>query len=142
MSRGLIAPVAGIALTSALFVPAVDRYASNPPGSLFGDLAQVGATLLVAFAVEVSWALKVSTRRGRDSANWAGFGAGLGACGVVGIACALALSAHGTDALSVHEEFAFAWSAASLGMLGLFAGIFPLVAYEWAHAVRTEYPNE
>jgi hypothetical protein len=125
-----------------MFTPAIGSYASNPPESLFGDLAQVGATLLVAYAVEVSWILKISIRRGRNEAHWVGITTGLGVCGVIGVAFALVLSAHGVAALSFAEELIFGWTAASLGMLGFLVALLPFSVYEWSHAARTEYPDE
>jgi len=36
------------------------------------DIAQIGATLLVAYAVEMAWFVKESRVRGRKRENWVG----------------------------------------------------------------------
>lgn len=109
---------------------------------ILSDMAQIGATLLVAFAVESSWLVKQSRRRGSSSENWIGFVAGLGACGAMGIAFAVALLGHKHGPFDHLEHWAASWSVFSVALLAGLVGSLPYALYEWAHALRTEYPDE
>jgi hypothetical protein len=136
--RGFLEGFAVVFFISICLFPVVDRVAPHPRTELLNGLAQVGATLLVAYAVETSWFVKVSHARGGDRENWVGFAAALGVSGVLGIGSALALSGHGDGSRSWIEEFGFGWSVSSLGLLGLLVGLLPLFLYEWSHSVRNE----
>jgi hypothetical protein len=111
------------------------------PPAAFGHLAQVGAALLISYAIETSWLLKESVARSARRENWVGFVSGTGLAGLGGIACALILSAH-HGPLTWIEGMAFAWSCASLLLLGSLVALLPLLIYEWAHDLRVEYSDD
>jgi hypothetical protein len=123
------------------FFPALDAYAPDPDRALFRDLAQIGATFLIAYTVEITWLLKVSRARGSREENWVGFTGGVGCFGLSGIACALALSTQDGD-FTILSELVACWSLASLGALGLLVAAGPFLVYDWAHFLRVEYPDE
>ncbi len=141
MRRGAIQAafgVAGIAIGVDLLF---SFFSASPSAALAGDLAQIGATLLVAYGVEISWAVKASRARGADHKIWIGFVAALALCGLVGIGVALALSdPHGS--LTTPERFLFSLSVGSIGLLGAVVALTPVIAYDWAHSLRAEYTDE
>jgi hypothetical protein len=142
MGRGFLAAVSGtLAPSAGLFVFLVSYVEPEIEPSIFGDLAQVGATLLVSYAIEISWLLKESGARSARRENWVGFVAGVGCSGLAGIASALVLAGH-HGRLTWIEEMAVAWSFLSLLMLGFLVASLPLLIYEWAHDLRTEYSDE
>ncbi|HEX5609376.1 MAG TPA: hypothetical protein VFX45_04700 [Solirubrobacterales bacterium] len=104
-------------------------------------MAQIGATLLVAYGVEISWVLKESRLRDAGRENWVGIAVGLGCGGLVGIGLALALSGAGKT-FSLAQELVFSVSVASISLLGFLVALGPFAVYEWAHAARAEYPDE
>jgi hypothetical protein len=113
-----------VALATA-FVP-------MPSDQLFRDIAQIGATLLVAFAVEVSWLLKVSDEDSRRREEWVGLVTSSGVSGLLGIAMALVLAGRLEAGYSGWvEHLVFAWVVASIGMLGAAVALQPLLTYSW-----------
>lgn len=126
---------------SICLLPMVHSYASSPSGDLLIGIGQVGATLLIAYGVEVSWFLKESKKRSGDRENWVGVVTGIGGCGMLGIAFALGLSESG-GSLGWIEELAFSWTIVTIGSLGGLVALIPLVIHEWAHTVHTEYSDE
>lgn len=113
----------------------------NIPSETFDAGAQIGATLLVAYAVETSWLLKVSRRRGSGRESWVGYASGIGLCGFSGVFVGLALSA-GSGHLSWFECLAAVWALFTLLLLGGLVATLPLLIYEWTHALQAEYPDE
>lgn len=140
MRRGVLEPVVVVVIASGLCLWAVNSLFPHPV-RVCSDLAQLGATLLVAFAVETSWVLQHSRRRGSDEENWIGLLSGIGLCALVGIAIAFLLSDH-AEPFGWIEKIGFAWSLVSIGALGLFIALQPFATYEWTHALSTEYPDE
>jgi hypothetical protein len=140
LRKGVIEAIAVIGLCAVVSFPFFWAYAAAP-GETFGDIAQIGATLLVAYAVETSWWLKTSRKRGARRENWVGFVVGIGLGGFLGIASAVALSAH-DGSLNWIEAFGLAWSAVSLLLLGLLVATLPLLIYEWTHYLQTDNPDE
>lgn len=110
---------------SALFIP-------TPSDRLFDDVAQIGATLLIAFAIEASWLVKVSDRRSAKREEWIGFVSGLGVLGFSGVVASLALAEH---IRSGHDNWlghlGFAWVVSTLLALGLIVAIQPSTVYAW-----------
>ncbi|HEX5982984.1 MAG TPA: hypothetical protein VFY69_02140 [Solirubrobacterales bacterium] len=104
-------------------------------------MAQIGATLLIAYAVETSWFVKESRSRGRERENWLGFVTGVGACGALGTAIAIAFIGH-DGSLSFLQAFAGMWMLFSIGLLALLVAFLPYLLYELVHALNTEYPDE
>lgn len=105
-----------------------------------GAIAQVGATLLVAYAVEMSWLIKASRTRGKDRENWVGFVTGIGISSAVGTGVAIALI--GQKSTGFVEAFAGTWMIFSLGLLGLLVAFLPYFLYGWVHAIHTDYSDE
>jgi drug/metabolite transporter (DMT)-like permease len=141
MRRGFLSAASVLGFVSACVFWGADRFVSDPSSGLVGDLAQIGATLLIAYTVETSGLIKALHIRGGDHENWVGFVGGLGICGLLGIAFALMLSGHSGD-LGTVEEIGFVWAACSIGILGVLVASMPFLIYEWTHAVHTEYPDE
>lgn len=140
--RALLGAAFLVLAGSLALLPIVDVLDLGPSPELLRALAQVGATLLIAYAVEVSWLLKVSSGRNGHRAGWVGYATGVGACGLLGLTLALVLSEADTSSLGLGSQFLLAWVAFSLALLGLLVALLPLLVYEWAHAARTEYPDE
>lgn len=141
LRRGLVEAFWVTLVGSLGVLPLTHIYASRPSEALLTSIAQVGATLLVAYGVEISWFLKESRKRGTDRENWVGIASGVGLSGVLGIGCALAIGGTGGD-FTLIQEFALAWSIISVSLLGLLAALGPLAVYEWSHTVHTEYPDD
>lgn len=93
MSRGLLEAFNATLAFAFLACLGLNTLFSDAPG-VSAALAQIDATLLVAYAVQMSWVLQNSRKRGKDRENWVGVTAGLGTCSVIGIGLALALSSH------------------------------------------------
>ncbi|MFT3862719.1 MAG: hypothetical protein QM729_00475 [Solirubrobacterales bacterium] len=141
MRKGAIPAVAGAIVISVCTYAVLSYFSTSPSPELAGDLAQIGATLLVAYGVEVSWLVKASRARGADRENWIGFVAALAFCGLLGIGVALGLSGlHGS--MTWFERCLFAWSVSTLGLLGAFVALSPAISYDWSHALRAEYSDE
>lgn len=140
--RGFLGAGLLVVAGSLALLPLVNATDLTPTPGLLRSLAQIGATLLVAYAVEVSWLLKVSADRGESLASWIGYMTGIGASGLLGLALALLLSEHGGDSLSLVAQYAVGWVLVSLFLLGLLVALLPLLVYESAHAAGTESPDE
>jgi hypothetical protein len=140
MGRGFIEPIAVNSGLAFLLIFAISGLFSNPV-QVVDSLAQVGATLLVAYAVQMSWVLENSRKRGADRENWVGFATGVGVCALFGIGIALALGGH-SGSLSLLEHLAFGWSVVSIGLLGAWIAMQPWAMYEWTHWFNTEYPDD
>ncbi|HEU4706713.1 MAG TPA: hypothetical protein VFS64_05985 [Solirubrobacterales bacterium] len=112
-----------------------------PSGAVAGAFAQVGATLLVAYAVHTTWVLQNSPKRGHRRENWVGVASGVGSCAIIGIAFGLALSGQ-QGSLDGWEQLLFAWTAVSVGFLGLWIALQPWAMYDLMHKFKTEYPDE
>lgn len=111
------------------------------PDRTSAALAQIGATLLVAYAVQMSWVLKVSRIRGSDRENWVGITTGVGACALSGILVSLALAGH-HEPYNWLEAFAFGWAVIGTALLGIWIAFQPWAMYHWTHMFNTEYPDE
>ncbi|MGN6276720.1 MAG: hypothetical protein ACTHNP_12440 [Solirubrobacterales bacterium] len=126
-------------LILAVINPALVRHLRQ---QTLSDVAQVGATLLVAYAVEMSWLVKRSLKRGGNTERWIGVVVGLGSSGVMGIIITLALVNHPVGSLDLVERFAATWALFSLGLLALLIASLPYFLYEVGHSLNTEYPDE
>ena len=106
----------------------------RPTEGVLLTVAQVGATLLIAYAVETSWAVKSASALS-SSPRWMGFVIGTGAAGLGGIALALALSER---LVAGHwawiDELLFGWVAGSLTVLGCLVVSLPDLTASWAQA--------
>jgi hypothetical protein len=140
MRRGFMEAAAGIFFSAALAGYGINQIFSDP-ARIAEPLAQIGATLLVAYTVQTAWIIQTSRKRGADRENWVGVATGLGSCALIGVLIALALSPH-EEALGLLEGFAFAWAVTSIGSLGLWTALQPWATYDLNHAFKTEYPDE
>lgn len=126
-----------------LFLRAVDSpFATSIRHDSLATLAQVGATILFAYAVEMAWFVKQSRSRGRNSELVVGLMTGIGSCGVLGIYLAIALLGHHRAPLSPLEKFATVWTETSLGVLAGLVGALPYFLYDLVHTLNAEYPDE
>ncbi len=140
MRRGALEPVAAALIIGGLLFPVLGGVFPHP-ARVCGDLAQLGATLLVAFAVETSWVLQNSRNRGSDHENWVGVLSGVGLYALAGIALALLLSDQ-AEPFAWPANAGLAWSLTSIGMLGFFIALQPFATYEWTHSLNTDYSDE
>jgi hypothetical protein len=130
-----------LALGANLFVAVLCAFLAatvsiQPSDSFLQSVAQIGATLLIAYAVETSWAVKISGALSSDQ-RWMGFIMGIGAAGLGGIALALALSERVVaDHWSWVDEFMFGWVVGSLTILGCLIVSLPDLTDSWARKIR------
>ncbi|HEX5990009.1 MAG TPA: hypothetical protein VFY75_07345 [Solirubrobacterales bacterium] len=133
------------AISVTFFVSAVTGYGINllfsDPAAVSEPLAQIGATLLVAYAVQTGWVVQSSRKRGAERENWVGITAGIGCCALIGILVGLCLSPH-RESLDLVESFGFSWAVTSIGFLGLWTALQAWAMYDLTHAFNTEYPDE
>jgi uncharacterized membrane protein YfcA len=113
----------------------------SDPAAVAEPFAQIGATLLVAYAVQTGWVVQTSRKRGADRENWVGMTSGVGCCALVGILVALCLAPH-QEPLDLLEGFGFAWAVTSIAFLGLWTALQTWATYGLAHKFNTEYPDE
>ncbi len=140
MSRGVLEAVA--TTFGCTLVSFFGLYHLFPePAHTASALAQIGATLLVAYAVQMSWALQASRKRGSQRENWVGVTTGVGFCALVGILIALALAGH-DESFNWLESFAFGWVVIAIALLGIWVAFQPWAIYHWTHSFNTEYPDE
>lgn len=99
------------------------------------DIAQIGATLLVAYAIEMSWVVKESRTRGDEREGWVGFVTGIGLGSAAGIALAVAFVGK-TGPTSFLEALGAVWMLFSLGLLALLVPMLPYLLYELARTVH------
>lgn len=105
------------------------------------DIAQIGATLLVAYAVEMAWFVKESRTRGRKRENWVGFVAGIGFSSALGIMSAVALVSHRGPSTFL-EAVGLVWTLFSVGFLGILVALLPYLLHDLVHTLHVEYPDE
>ena len=117
-----------------------------PP--IYAFVIVAGATLLVAYAVELAWLLNVAGGpdvAGEDRerrAGWVGYAAGVGLCGLLGIALALVYAENGTSALGVIPEFGLGWVFVSLALLGLLVALLPPLVHGSAQMALVDDRDE
>ncbi len=140
MSRGILEAVATTFSCTLVSFLGLHRLFPDPAQTA-AALAQIGATLLVAYAVQMSWALQASRKRGSQRENWVGVTTGVGACAMVGITLALALAGH-HEPLNWLEAFAFGWVVIAVALLGIWIAFQPWAMYHWTHSFTTEYPDD
>jgi uncharacterized membrane protein YfcA len=139
--RGFVQIFAALGFSTTICWPFL--YWAHPkiPAETFDAVAQIGATLLIAYAVETSWWLKASRRRSGDRENWVGYASGIGLGGFMGVVVSLALSTNPLD-LSWFESYWMTWAFFTLLLLGGLVATLPLLIYEWTHNLQAEYPDE
>jgi hypothetical protein len=140
MRRGFLESVAAVFIVAAVAGSGINQLFSDPAG-VSEPLAQIGATLLVAYTVQTGWVIQTSRKRGADRENWVGMAAGIGCCALIGILLALCLSPH-EESLDLLEGFAFSWAVTSVLLLGLWTALQPWAMYDLNHSFNTEYPDD
>lgn len=118
---------------SLCFLPALAQLAEFPSEELLRYMAAIGATLLIAYAVETASVARSPFIRSETRENWIGAIIGGGSCGFLGIVVALALAERAkVDHWTWIDEVAFSFAAGSLLLLGAFVVALPYLAYEWS----------
>ena len=140
VSKGLVEAVSITFALSLLTFAGLHGLFPDPAGTS-AALAQIGATLLVAYAVQMSWVLQASRKRGSQRENWVGATSGIGLCALVGIVLALSLAGH-HEPFNWLEAFAFGWVVVANVLLGIWIAFQPWAMYRWTHWFNTEYSDE
>jgi hypothetical protein len=144
MRRGFLTGLFAIALAALLAWPALAHVARLPSPELLRYMAAIGATLLIAYGIETSAAVRVTTP-GRDPAEelWIGVVVGSGAAGLLGIIVSLALAERAeVGHWAWADDLAFAFAASSLLFLGLFVVLLPVFRYEERRRSARQSPGE
>lgn len=139
--QGFAEFLTALGFSTALCLPFFHWASPEIPAETFDAMAQIGATLLIAYAVETSWWLKVSRRRSGTRENWVGYVSGIGLAGFIGVGASLILSTNPLD-LSWFESYLMVWAFITLLLLGSLVAILPLLIYEWTHTLQAEYPDK
>lgn len=129
----------GIALISGgPLIPLVSDFDQRLSEQFFETLAQIGATLLIAFAVEQAALIRALGIRDLAREAFAGFAVCLGAMGVVGSGVALGLSQDAGHLRGPWDAALCAFSFVSIGLLGMLVAIRPMLAYD---EIRARHRN-
>lgn len=134
LRRGLFEALLVMAgLTAPCTILIVLIGAGRPTTELLETLAQVGAALLIAYVLEVSWLVKVSRERPlQERENRLGALLGVGVAAFVAIAVSLGLVArvgHG-DWIWI-DVLSLGFVLGALLMVGLTVVMQPLLTHEW-----------
>lgn len=109
----------------------------SPSEDTLRDLAQIGATLSIAYAVECSWLVKSSRSRSAEREKWIGVVIGVGASAMLAIGLSLILSEH-TDEWGWLCELGFAWVFGALLMLACLVVALPNLMYGFSQILQRE----
>ncbi len=114
----------------------------RPSAGLLENLAQVGATLLIAYVVEISWLVKAArSTSAEERENRLGAFVGVGASGLIGIGLALALVERASiGQWSGLNDLEFGWVVGSLSTLGIVVVLQPILVHEWMDAASDKDP--
>jgi hypothetical protein len=140
LRRGFVEAVFVIFSVAVVADFGINRFFSDP-ALVSNSLSQIGATLLVAYAVQTGWVIQASRSRGQDRENWVGMTAGIGCSALTGIIVALSLSAH-QERLDLLEGFGFSWAVTAIGVLGIWTALQTWSMYDLNHRFNAEYPDE
>jgi hypothetical protein len=122
-----------LAVTLMFWGVAESRSVAVPAADVFRDLAQIGAALLIAFAVATTGASKTIGKDLRDHLNWLGVTCGLGLCGFLAVAGSVALTAHRKAGHSGWLDIlGLCWAATCLGLIGILVAFLPYAAFRWS----------
>ncbi|MET0558298.1 MAG: hypothetical protein ABW065_06465 [Solirubrobacterales bacterium] len=105
----------------------------RPSAATLESTAQIGATLLVAYALEISWLIRASRRRPlAERQDRMGAFTTMGAAAALGIAISLALAEQSLrHDWTWLDRFGFGWVVVSLFVLGLMIVMQPWMTHEW-----------
>jgi NADH:ubiquinone oxidoreductase subunit 6 (subunit J) len=133
MQRGFAWSVLTMLFVSVCFWPAVSGLAKQPSTGLLQTMATIGATLLVAYAVESAATTRGSFARTDTNETWLGVLVGAGAVGLLGIALALALGERANVGhWNTLDDLGFAIVVGSLLFLALILVLMPWFSHEWS----------
>lgn len=93
------------------------------------SMAGVGVALLLGYVLEEVWLVNRAERKDQHQhENWLGFVSGVGFGGLLGIAVALATSAHlEAGHRNLLDDLGLWWSVSSLGTLGILVTSQPFI---------------
>lgn len=105
-----------------------------PTPELMREMAEIGAALLIAYAVEVAWmAERLRSESDAERRDWLGAVVGIGLCGLLGVLTALLVAEHrAAGHRNYLDSFGLWWSALALGSLGVFVALYPVIVTRWA----------
>jgi hypothetical protein len=132
MRRGFVTGLVVISLLGLCLCWGLAILAAEPSAELLRYMAAIGATLLIAYAIEMSAVVRADYVRSPLRESWIGFVVGLGVCGLAAIVVSLALGerSEAHDWLWV-DQGAFAFATGALFMLGVLVTLLPSLHYEW-----------
>jgi hypothetical protein len=133
VTKGLLLALGSVALAALGIGLAFSTLPAAAP-SLFQGIALVGASLVLAYAVEATL-LTPRVEVGDGHEEWLGFVVGAGLAGFGGVVLALLLAQHrdaGHD--NFLDDLGLAWCAVSLITLGATILVQPLLAERLRHA--------
>jgi hypothetical protein len=111
---------------------AVARLAERPSPELLRYMAAIGATFLIAYAIEFSAVVRDAYRRSAKRESWIGSAVGFGAAGLFAIVASLALAERAeVQHWGWLDSGVFAFSIVALCLLGMLLVALPALAYDW-----------
>lgn len=133
MLKGVAEAVAACGLSALFLWLAVSFADLHPSQQTLGRLPEIGAALLIAYAIAATRIVSAARRRpGAERELRVGWFVGIGVCGLAGILIALVLSNPIRLSWDFLDEAAFAVACASLLLLGLTVVLQPLAVHEWS----------
>lgn len=114
------------------FLTAALAWAAGPLGyaspETLRSMAGVGVALLLGYVLEMVWLVNRAERKDQQDENWLGVATGIGFCGLLGIAVALATSAHlEAGHGNLLDDLGLWWSVSSMGILGILVTLQPFI---------------
>jgi MFS family permease len=144
MRRGLTEGVGVILMLAAISWFVLSTVAPDPSAGLLRGLAEIGATLLIAYVLETSWIVRASRARPlEEREDRLGALLGIGAGALVGICLALALA----ERAAVHhwiwlDELCFGLVIGPLLMVAFTVVMQPLIIHEWMDEDEQTAPSD
>jgi len=130
ISKGILQALGSVAVATVGIGFALSTIPAASP-ALLENVAQIGAALLVAYAVEAVW-LAQRAEMDDEYEEWLGFLVGTGVAGLLAIAFGLLLSGHrAAGHENLVDDFGLAWSVVSLIILGGVLVLQPLLAMRY-----------
>jgi hypothetical protein len=133
---GLAEVLIGLSLVAmVLWGAAESNSLGHPSDQTFRDLAQVGAALLIAFAVATATASAFTGGDLKDHINWLGGVCGIGISGFLGVAASVGLAAYREAGHAGWLDIlGLCWIALSILLLGMLVALLPYASYWWSRA--------
>lgn len=132
---GLADGAASAGLVTAFFGVTMNLASLRPTPDMLQAAGQIGATLLVAYAIEISWLMRASRRRSLEEREVRlGAFTAIGAAAALGIAFSLVLTGRAEAGnWTAVDGLGAGWVAASLIWLGVLVVMQPWVTHEWMY---------